>query len=143
MPNGRNKGVIMFYDYAFSIAANTTSAAGLTLDMPVDYGVLTRLDVHFPPGCCGLVYVVVERFVHQLFPSNVTGKFRSDNETVIVNCEYDIIDKPFSLTVRGWNYDTRYSHTIDVRLTLKKRESGLIVIANATDDLLKELQGGK
>jgi len=128
----------MFYDFALVVPASTTSAAGYTEELQLEYGVIKNVDVFFPRGCCGLVTLGLERYTRQIIPSNNQGKLRADGENIQANYEYELYDKPFMLTARAWNLDERYSHTLQIRITMEHKTSSLVV-TNASEELMKML----
>ena len=115
----------MFYDYSIAIPANTTKANSVIEICKMTYGIIKHVAIAFPPGPKGLAHLTVYRFEHQVWPSNPDGDFAWDNFTIEFNEEFDLTEKPHVLTLRGWNDDDTYPHTITVRFELGGKEWGL------------------
>lgn len=120
----------MFYEYQLTVNANSVSSEGVTLEMPLSYGKLTQIEVTFPPGCCGLVDVVIERFTHQILPTNISYKMKADDHSIKFDTEINIYDKPYMLVLRAWNNDTLFNHTITCRMIVNEEQSIIVVNSN-------------
>ncbi len=108
----------MFYEVPLTIPANTAKAAAVELDVALSAGRLVAASVQFPRGCVGLVHTVALRSTHQLWPTNPDGSL--SGEGAIIPWQEDLIleDDPYTLTVRGWNLDDSYSHTVTWRFNV-------------------------
>jgi hypothetical protein len=106
----------MFYSFDLLIPARTTIDHPVSLACVVSSGVVERVMVIFPTGCATLAHVRVFRSAHQLWPSNLDGSFASDGEFLDFDEDYPVLDSPFEFTMRGWNDDDTYSHTVTLRL---------------------------
>lgn len=117
----------MLYEYALTILAQTAESAPETLDAPLAPGTVARVDVQFPRGCVGLAHVQVWRSEHQVWPTNVDGNISAEGLVVSWPEDYDLVDEPYGMTLRGWNDDDSYAHTITFRfalLPLSAKEEG-------------------
>lgn len=114
----------MFYDYNFTLLANTGPAAEITEEVPVGYGLVKYVEIIFPAGCAGLVKVAVDRFARQVLPTNTGGYFDSNDEVISIPCEIDLTVPPYFLRLRGYNEDDTYDHTIRVRIYTVVVEKG-------------------
>ena len=108
----------MLYEYPLTIAANTAEAAAVTMDAPLAPGTVARVDVQFPRGCVGLVHVQIWRSEHQVWPGNVDGNISAEGLVVSWPEDYDLEDEPLTLSLRGWNNDDTYPHTITFRFSV-------------------------
>ena len=108
----------MFYDFSFTIPANTPITAQVTRTCLVSPGCVDRVMVIFPTGCAALVHVRILRATHQLWPSNLDGAFASESEFLDFVENYPLDDPPFEFILSGWNEDDTYSHTIIVRFNI-------------------------
>lgn len=106
----------MFYDYSLTIPANTTEASPTEQEINLTHGVIHRLEVEFPPGCAGLAHLVIDRFGHQLWPTNPESSFASDAHIIGFNEYHELFESPYELRLRGWNEDDSYPHEITVRI---------------------------
>lgn len=108
----------MLYEYALTIAANTAESSPATLDAPLAPGTVVRVGVQFPSGCVGLVHVQIWRSEHQVWPGNLDGDISAEGQEVSWLEDYDLDDEPFGFSLRGWNGDDSYSHTVTFRFAL-------------------------
>jgi len=106
----------MFYVEEIKIPANTSEKNAIKRTFKVTKGVIHRVEVHFPPGCAALAKVQIFRFTHQIFPTTRGTYFASDNETIKFRDHYEIRVAPAELTIKAWNEDDTYDHTVRVRI---------------------------
>ena len=109
----------MHYVYAITTPASTTFANRQKTILALSRGRITRVDVQFPSGLQGLAYLVINRGLNQLFPTNPDGYYASSAETIWWPEDYDLSTDPFQLEAYTWNLDVVYQHTITVRVTLE------------------------
>ena len=114
----------LFFEYDLTIPANTAASAPAESDVPLSPGTVARVDIQFPRGCVGLVHVQVWRAEHQVWPVNVDGDISSEGQTVSWPEDYDLDDDPLGFTLRGWNLDDSFPHTITFRFALLPLETG-------------------
>ena len=105
----------MYYDYAFTIPANTTQTAPTTQACHLCHGVIHRVEIDFPYGCAGLVHLQILHALHQLWPTNPEGAFNADDFVIGYNEHHALADTPPILTLQGWNLDDTFDHTLQVR----------------------------
>lgn len=108
----------MLYEFDLTIPANTTEASPTELEAVMSVGTIHQVEVQIPLGCKGLTHVQVLRELHQLWPSNPESNVKGDNALIRWREDYDLNETPFSLTLRGWNVDDSYAHTITFRFAL-------------------------
>ncbi len=109
----------MFYRFSLTVPANTTEADASELEMKLTAGTVYRVGVGFPPGCAGLVHVAIDRFKHQVWPSNLGEWFAWDDYNVDFEEDYELREVPHSLILRVWNEDELYAHTISCRIGVR------------------------
>jgi hypothetical protein len=73
----------------------------------------------FPAGCSGLVGVRILRGPLQLYPLTVGEWIISDDETVHFPADFELDERPYTLTLEGYNIDEAYNHTVSVSITLE------------------------
>lgn len=105
-----------FYEYDLSVAAGTTKAAPAELTAALTKGVVTSVEVVFPPGCAGLVFAVLDRGDVQLWPSNRDGEFKGDGDRIRWVEDYELDDEPLGFNLRAWAPNARFRHTVTFRL---------------------------
>jgi len=108
----------MFFEYPLLVTAGKAKADPATLECLLAAGAVTHVDVQFPAGCCGLVHASIWRRDHQVWPVNLDNDI-SGNDAIVSWAEsYDLDEEPFAFTVRAWNLDDTYNHTITFRFAL-------------------------
>ena len=108
----------MFYEFDLTVPAATAKTSPATADALLDKGHVTGVAVVFPPGCAGLVSVVVDRGASQVWPSNPDGAHKGDAVTIAWAEDFPLADHPLILTLRGWSPDARFAHTVTFRFEL-------------------------
>jgi len=112
----------MFYSVALTIPANTPESNPGEERVQLTHGVITHIEVEFPAGCRGKVYAYVRDSLHQVWPTNPDGKFRTDGRVIAWDDYLEIFQSPYVLTVGGWNNSTKYPHTITFYFELTPRD---------------------
>ena len=112
----------MLYTHTLTVPANTTENDPAEEVVKLTHGVITMVEVEFPPGCAGLVQSFIRRSLHQVWPSNQEGYFRSDGRAIRWNDYYEMFSEPMELTVGAWSGDDFYSHDVLFRFELTSRE---------------------
>jgi hypothetical protein len=112
----------VFYDFSFTIPANTPANTPEELACKLTNGIIHRVEIGFPKGCAGLVSLAIRRGLHQVWPTNPDGAFNTDNFTILINEHYPLLEVPYILTLVGWNLDDTYDHTLEVRFGILSEE---------------------
>jgi len=108
----------MFYAWDIELTRGRTKTTRQKTVLKVEKGTITRFELVFPTGCCGLVYVHIDQALHQIFPKNPDYQLTGNGSTIVSTDEYPITEPPFELDFYGWNTDEIYDHTITVRLQI-------------------------
>lgn len=110
----------MLYSFDVAIPANTAKTAAVEQECKVSPGTVVRLMVVFPPGCAKLAHVKILAGGHQVWPGNPDGDLAGDSEIIDVPEDYLIERGRFYFTVRAWNDDDTYQHTVVVRFAIER-----------------------
>jgi len=113
----------VYYDFSFTIPANTAKASPLEQDIKLTHGIIHRVEVGFPRGCAGLAHIQLKQAIHQLWPTNVQGSFNTDDFTIAFNEDQEFYTEPYILTLVGWNLDDTYDHTLEVRIGIFQNQA--------------------
>ena len=108
----------MYYEFRLTTPANTPRSAPIETELQLDEGVVTGVEVLFPPGCVGLVHLQVRRETHQLFPANADADLVGDTFPIRWREELEVGERPYVWTAVAWNDDDSYPHTVTLRLEL-------------------------
>jgi len=112
----------MFYNFDLLIEANTPESAPAELDVKLSHGVITHVEVEFPPGCAGLVHAYVHQAIHQVWPTNPDGKFATDSQRLVWYDYYELFQAPYQLTIAGWNEDDTFDHQLTFRFEVTPQD---------------------
>ena len=107
------------YTETLTVPAGTTSDNPATATITVEEYTVTRIDIYFPPGCHGLVHVVVFYGAEQLAPKPTGKTIIGNAETVSWPEEWQCPEKPATLEFRGWAPLTNYNHNIICRVVTR------------------------
>jgi hypothetical protein len=111
----------MFYVVEVTVPANTPDNNPVRETLVVEQGVITRVEVHFPPGCRGFVQTALFIGHYQLFPRPFGVWLRGDGETIGSNLSYEVSSPRATLTIYAKSPGSRYDHTIIWRLEVLPR----------------------
>lgn len=84
--------------------------------MKITRGTINQVDIVFPPGPAALLHVVINRGLHQIWPSNPSETFASDNDIISLRESLDIFTAPYLLKAFTWNLDDTHEHNIIIRI---------------------------
>lgn len=108
----------MIYQCSLSIPPNTAQSSPTRNTVIMTKGTITKVEIIFPPGCSGLVHLQILHHESIIFPSSPDESFIGDTFPIMWNEDFTIDENPFTLVVKGWNLDTRYSHSPIVRFEM-------------------------
>ena len=100
------------YKYSLTVPANTPTAKPKRLDAEVEEGVITKIEVFFPPGPHGMVKTRCLHGRHQIWPKPKDAVLDLDDCTIVIPEYYPLPHEPFTFTLEGWSPGTDYEHTI-------------------------------
>ena len=112
----------MVFEYDLVIPAATPALSPVSLEMPLARGIIHKVEAQFLYGCRGLVFVVVRRALHQVFPANPDGQLKAEGYVISFPTYYPLEEAPFKLEAYGWSPDTTYQHTVTLRFGIEPRE---------------------
>ena len=115
----------MEYVFRLTIPANTPKISPERLTCKLTHGIVNHVAVAFPPGPRGLAHLVIYRYEHQVWPTNPEETFAWDDYTVEFDEEFELTERPYTMSLRGWNLSTKFSHTVTVRFEIGGRKWGL------------------
>jgi hypothetical protein len=112
----------MFHVYEVTVPKETAQADPLVTEMSLSPGQITQVEIGFPWGCGGLVHVQIWQAEHQVWPSNVEASFAWNDYNVVFPEAHDCAGPDEAWSIRCWNLDERYEHTIQVRIGILSAE---------------------
>jgi len=131
------------YHADVTVPANTPQSSPVTQDLEIDDEVITKIEVLFPLGCNGLVYVAIFYGPYQLWPRPDGAWEHSGGETVSSRMYWEVPERPCKLTIKAWSQDDTYDHTIQVRIeALPKKIAAPHTIFDKLVSLLRRILVG-
>ncbi len=109
----------MLFSQQITLPANTAQADAIEQEIKLAPGVITKIEVQFPPGPFGLSHIQLLQDTHQFAPFDPTQDIASDRETVTWSEEIILNRPPYKMAIRGWNDDTAFPHIITVRISTR------------------------
>lgn len=106
----------MFYTFPVTVPKKTAQLSPQITEIVLGPGEIHQVEIGFPWGCAGLVHVQIWRAEHQVWPTNAGQSF-AWNDYNHVFTESETCQGPGEhWTIRAWNLDKRWSHTVQVRI---------------------------
>lgn len=108
----------MFYSFDLPIPANKPKTDPAELEVNLTWGVITRVEIRFPPRCVGLARTKILEHRHQLWPTNVGAWFYGNDETIKWDEYHELYNMPAIFTLLGYNDDDTFPHTPIIRFEI-------------------------
>lgn len=115
----------MYYQTTITIPANTAESEPVRESVRMAKGTISKVEIIFPPGCCGLVHIQILHHESIIFPSSPDESYIGNEYPIFWNEDFPLTESPFELVVQGWNYDVRYSHSPVVRFEMLSQVNNL------------------
>lgn len=113
----------MHYNYQIDVPPNTPESAPVVTVLPLDAGVITHVDILFPPGLAGLVHVALKRALHQAYPLEPSTYYASDDEVIQIDDLLELEGPPYQLEAHAWSEDDTYTQPVIVRINVLPRDA--------------------
>jgi len=110
------------YVVKLQIPANTPVNSPVTATVEIEEDILVRLTALFPPGCLGQVGTSLFYGLKQIWPLPEGSWLVGDGEPVTSEERIELPEVPCELTVKGYNVDPDYDHTVFWRITAQMHE---------------------
>jgi hypothetical protein len=108
--------------YDLTIPANTSANAPEQLEVDVGAGIIHLVEIEEAPGCKGMVYAAIRQGLHQVWPTNPGGAYRSDGRVYSCQEHYPMAPGDPSLVIQGWSPGTTYEHVVQFRISVLPQE---------------------
>jgi len=109
----------MLFTGEITIPAGTALNAPVLEHIKLTKGLITQIDVFFPPGNSCLAFITFNRAIHQIYPTNPDGFVKGDGILLQGNVFHHIKDQPLTVTVMGFSPDARFDHTVYFNIWMK------------------------
>jgi len=111
------------YHATITTPANTSAGEAKETVIQVVKGLIYRIEIEFPPGCCGLAHCQIFDGSYQLYPATPGASFHGDAGKVGFDDLYIKNAAPFSFVVKTWNLDETWEHTLQVHIGMAHTEA--------------------
>ena len=106
----------MIYSIAVTTPKNTPESAPLRTELPLEVGIIHKVELDFPSGNQFLHRVQMHRYGSYIFPKNAQGLFTADGFVISFRENVEITDDPRGIWIHSWNLDEDNDHTVLVRI---------------------------
>ncbi len=108
----------MIYSTSITTSAKGSEETATRTPIRVTKGLIWLMEVDFPAGCVGLVHVQLFDVSYQLLPASPGNNLSGDGQLLRYDDSYLKEAAPFEITLKTWNEDELWDHTIQVRIGL-------------------------
>ena len=108
----------MLHSKHITLTKNKTEAEATSTRFTVNQGVIFRVWLTFPPGCAGLVKLRIFHEGHPFLPVDNNAFISGDGFVFEYPVMFEITTPPENITIKAWNEDEVYNHTIDVQFLI-------------------------
>lgn len=112
----------MYYDFAVLVETSHKVDSPKEQVLKLTRGVIHRVEVEFPAGCQGMVYLKLLHQEHQVWPTNPDGSYNAEDYTIPIGEHYKLASEPYALKAIAWGVGCSYDHTITVRIGILPEE---------------------
>ena len=102
----------MIYQESVTVPALTTQTSPVERHISIVPGLVERVWLGFPKGCCGLLHAQLWRAGSILVPYRSEEDVAWDNHVFDVPMRLMVYDEPLRLTILAWNDDDSYQHRL-------------------------------
>ena len=113
------------YILDLTIPKNTPETSPVEQPIEIKEGVITRVGVLIPAGMHALAGMRILYGIEQLFPRQKDTWLKGEDESIVADEYWDLVEQPITLRVQGYNLDDTYDHTFYIRITALPREVSL------------------
>jgi len=100
------------YFVSLTIPANTPEASPATKDVEIEGEILSEIAYLVPPGWCALAHFAVFYGIKQIYPEEEGTWVTGDDLYRPVPVKWRLPESPCKVTIKGWNEDDTYPHTL-------------------------------
>jgi len=104
--------------YDLTIPADTSASDPTEEEIDVGVGIVHLVEIEIPPGCKGYVNAAIRQGLHQVWPTNPAGAYRSDSRVYSAREHYSIESGDPALVIQGWSPGTTYEHVVQFRISI-------------------------
>jgi len=125
----------MWYVLEDTIPENTARASARETSIRVHGGILHSIYVTIPPGCSNLVHCQLRKGSYYILPRNEDKSITGEHVNVLYREWFEMQAAENTLTMKAWNNDTRFGHTVRMLVGVLPKE-----VAEIEEKYLRTLQ---
>lgn len=110
----------MIFSGTITVEAGKLKSAPQVERLKITQGVITQVNIMFPPGCAHQVFITFNRALNQIYPTNPEGYFMGDGVNISGEVFHFVQADPFELQIYGWAPNANYNHSIGFLVWVKK-----------------------
>lgn len=110
----------MIFSTTITVPSGTVKDSPEIKRLKIVKGIITQINILFPPGCAHEVCITFNRGLHQIYPTNPDGYFIGDGVNIAGEVFHHVKVAPFEVQIYGWSPSANYDHTIHVYLWIKQ-----------------------
>jgi len=100
------------YFTSLNIPAKTPKTAPVEKDIEIEGEILSELAYLIPPGWCALAHFSIFYGIKQIYPEEKDTWVTGDDVYRPVPIRWTLPESPCKLTIKGYNQDDTYAHTV-------------------------------
>jgi len=136
----------MLYVKNITVPKNTSKDSPYTVEITIHHYMIRKISVYFPRGIHGNVGVSFWYGEDQFFPFKEYDWVSGDNETVEGSVYFSPGYYPFNITIKAYNLDDDYDHSISIRIEavdeeVAKWEQAIYRLVKMFEDFIRFLTG--
>lgn len=108
----------MEYEWDLTVPANTPESSPVVAELRLAKGAIQEGWIYFPLGCVHMVKARVFYHDFQIAPIIRTEWLKGEGARVPFASNFEIDEKPYSLTVKACSPGTTYDHTLTIHISL-------------------------
>lgn len=111
----------MVFRYTLEVTPANTRDNPASVELWVDQGIVSGLDICFPPGCAAWVHTHICLRETPMWPVGGTEDFAWDDYTIEIRGEeVYIATHPTLLKAYAWSEDDTFTHTLTYRIYMTR-----------------------
>ena len=112
----------MDFVFDLEVVADTSKGSPCRLLADLGEGIISQVEIAFPPGCANLVFVVVRQGLHQVWPTNEDNAYHWDDRVYSFGENYPVKGGDPLFILEGWSPDTFFDHYIQFSFAVLLKE---------------------
>lgn len=112
----------MDFVFDLEVVADTPKILPCRLLANLGEGIVSQVEIAFPPGCANKVFVVVRQGLHQVWPTNEDNAYHWDDRVYSFSENYPVKGGDPLFILEGWSPGTDFKHVIQFSFSVLLKE---------------------